>query len=59
MLGLVRVGVVICHPARQYAFTINEIKFASQLHKEAVEACGEVGKHFVTMKVRQAEEERE
>lgn len=52
MLGLVRVGVVIAHPAREYAFTINELLLASKLHAAAVEKEGEKGKRFVTVKAR-------
>ena len=50
MLGLVRVGVVIAHPAREYAFTINELLLASKLHAACVEKEGEKGKRFVTVK---------
>ena len=52
MLGLVRVGVVIAHPAREYAFTINELLLASKLHAACVEKEGEKGKRFVTVKAR-------
>jgi len=52
MLGLTRVGVVIAHPAREYAFTINELLLASKLHAAAVEKEGEKGKRFVTVKAR-------
>ena len=52
MLGLVRVGVIIGHPAREYAFSINEILLAAKLHAEAVAADAENGKRFITMKAR-------
>uniref|UniRef100_A0A7S3BA92 MPN domain-containing protein n=1 Tax=Haptolina ericina TaxID=156174 RepID=A0A7S3BA92_9EUKA len=52
MLGLVRVGVVIAHPAREYVFSVKEIILAAKLHAAAVEADPENGKHFVTMKAR-------
>ena len=52
MLGLVRVGVMIGHPAREYVFTVNEIMLASRLQAEAVAADPENGKRFVTMKAR-------
>jgi len=52
MLGLHRVGVMIGHPARQYAFSVDEIKLAARFHAEAVEADPEKGKLFVTMKAR-------
>eukprot|EP00325_Prymnesiales_sp_UTEX-LB-985_P030520 CAMPEP_0174721042 /NCGR_PEP_ID=MMETSP1094-20130205/35187_1 /TAXON_ID=156173 /ORGANISM="Chrysochromulina brevifilum, Strain UTEX LB 985" /LENGTH=437 /DNA_ID=CAMNT_0015921653 /DNA_START=66 /DNA_END=1379 /DNA_ORIENTATION=+ len=52
MLNLVRVGVIIGHPAREYVFTVNEIILASKLHAQAVEADAENGKRFVTMKAR-------
>ena len=52
MLGLVQVGVIIGHPAREYAFTINEIMLASQLHAAALAADPVHGKRFVTMKAR-------
>ena len=52
MLGLVQVGVIIGHPAREYAFTINEIMLASQLQAAALAADPVHGKRFVTMKAR-------
>jgi len=52
MLGLVRVGVIICHPAREYVFSVNEIILASKMHRAAVAADPDKGKHFVTMKAR-------
>ncbi len=52
MLGLVRVGVMLGHPAREYAFSINEIVLASQLHAAALAEDAEKGKRFVTMKAR-------
>jgi len=52
MLNLVRVGVIIGHPAREYVFTVNEIILASKLHAKAVEEDPENGKRFVTMKAR-------
>jgi len=52
MLGLVMVGVVIAHPAREYVFSVNEILLAAKLHGAAVKADPENGKHFVTMKAR-------
>ena len=36
MLSLVRVGVMIGHPAREYVFSVNEIMLASRLHAAAV-----------------------
>jgi len=44
--------VMIAHPARQYAFSVNEITLAAKLHGEAVKADPEKGKYFVTMKAR-------
>ena len=52
MLGLVRVGVILGHPAREYVFSVNEILLASKLHSQALEADPENGKRFVTMKAR-------
>jgi nuclear protein localization family protein 4 len=52
MLQLVRVGVVIAHPARQYVFGVNEILYAAKLHAQAVEESPEEGKRFITMKAR-------
>jgi len=52
MLGLTRVGVMIAHPARQYAFSVNEVLLAAKMHGEAVKADPEKGKRFVTMKAR-------
>ena len=52
MLSLVRVGVMIGHPAREYVFSVNEIMLASRLHAAAVEADPENGVRFVTMKSR-------
>ena len=52
MLGLVRVGVVIAHPAREYAFSVNEVLLAGKLHGAALEADPEKGRYFVTMKAR-------
>jgi hypothetical protein len=52
MLGLVCVGVIIGHPAREYVFTVNELMVASRLHAAAVKADPEHGKRFVTMKAR-------
>jgi len=52
MLGLVMVGVVIAHPAREYVFSVNEIILAAKLHGAAIKADPENGKHFVTMKAR-------
>jgi len=52
MLGLVRVGVMLGHPAREYVFSVNELMLASKLHAEAVKADPENGKRFVTMKAR-------
>jgi len=59
MLGLQRVGVMIAHPARQYAFSVNEIILAAKLHGEAVAADPEKGKYFVTMKARPVLQEEE
>eukprot|EP00308_Calcidiscus_leptoporus_P012219 CAMPEP_0119354118 /NCGR_PEP_ID=MMETSP1334-20130426/3174_1 /TAXON_ID=127549 /ORGANISM="Calcidiscus leptoporus, Strain RCC1130" /LENGTH=438 /DNA_ID=CAMNT_0007367587 /DNA_START=64 /DNA_END=1380 /DNA_ORIENTATION=- len=52
MLGLHCVGVIIAHPARQYAFSVNEIKLAARYHSQALEADADKGKLFVTMKAR-------
>jgi hypothetical protein len=52
MLGLVRVGVILAHAAREYAFSVNEILLAAKIHAEAVAADPEHGKYFVTMKAR-------
>jgi len=52
MLGLVRVGVVIAHPARDYSFTVDEVILASKLHAAALELDAEGAKHFLTMKAR-------
>ena len=35
MLNLVRVGVLIAHPAREYVFSVNELIYASQLAAQA------------------------
>jgi len=59
MLGLHRVGVMIAHPARQYAFSVNEIILASKMHAEALKADPEKGKYFVTMKARPVLQEEE
>jgi nuclear protein localization family protein 4 len=52
MLGLVRVGVILAHAAREFAFSVNEILLAARMHAEAVAADPEHGKYFVTMKAR-------
>ena len=52
MLGLTRVGLIIGHPARDYAFSVNELLLASRLHAQAVQADGENGGRFVVMKAR-------
>lgn len=52
MLGLVRVGVVIAHPAREYVLGVNELIYVSQLHAKAVATEPETGKRFITMKAR-------
>jgi len=52
MLGLVRVGIIIAHPAREHVFSVNEIIFASQQHARAVQLDAEKGGRFVTMKAR-------
>lgn len=59
MLGLHRVGVMIAHPARQYAFSVNEIILAAKMHGEAVKADPDKGKYFVTMKARPVLQEEE
>ena len=52
MLNLVRVGVIIAHPAREYPFSVNELIYASKLASQAREAAPEEGKRFVLMKAR-------
>jgi len=52
MLNLVRVGVVIAHPAREYVFAVDELILASKLHAEAVRLDPEGGQRFITMKAR-------
>lgn len=52
MLGLQCVGVMIAHPARQYAFSVDEIRLAARYHAEALKGDAEKGKLFVTMKAR-------
>jgi len=52
MLGLVRVGLIVAHPAREYAFSVNELLLASRLHAQAVQADGEKGGRFIVMKAR-------
>ncbi|KAL1522409.1 hypothetical protein AB1Y20_017399 [Prymnesium parvum] len=59
MLGLVRVGLIICHPAREYAFSVDEVIFASKMHAAAVAADPDKGKLFVTMKARPVLESEE
>jgi len=51
-LGLVRVGVIIFHPARQYTFSVNELLLAARLHHEAIQADPDKGRLFVTMEGR-------
>lgn len=52
MLNLVRVGVLIAHPAREYVFSVNELIYASQLAAQARALQPEEGKRFVLMKAR-------
>ena len=52
MMGLTRVGLIIGHPARDYAFSVNELLLASKLHAQAVEADGDKGGRFIVMKAR-------
>ena len=52
MLHLTRVGVIIAHPAREYAFSVNELLLAAQVHAKALEGAAEEGKRFVVMKAR-------
>lgn len=52
LLGLTMVGVIIAHPAREYAFSINELLLAAKLHAAAVAADEKKGARFVTMKAR-------
>jgi len=47
----VRVGVILAHPAREFAFSVNEILLAAKLHAAALAADPMHGKYFVTMKV--------
>ena len=41
MLGLSRVGVIIAHPARTYAFSVNEVLLAGKMHSQALRDDGE------------------
>ena len=59
MLGLTLVGVVIAHPAREYAFSINEILLASRVHAKVVAADPDKGKRFVTLNARPVLESEE
>jgi len=52
MLQLTRVGVVIAHPAREYAFAVSELLLAAKQHAAAIEAAPEEGKRFIVMKAR-------
>ena len=52
MLGLSRVGVMIAHPAREYAFSVDEIRLAAKLHQAALVVEPEKALGFVTMKAR-------
>ena len=52
MLGLVRVGCVIAHPAREYVLSVKELMYAARLHAKAVADDPEHGKRFITMKAR-------
>jgi len=52
MLGLTRVGLIIGHPARDYAFSVNELLLASRMHAQAVQADAENGGRFIMMKAR-------
>ena len=42
---------MLAHPARDFAFTPNEILLAARCHAEALKADPDSGKYFVTMKV--------
>ena len=52
MMGLTRVGVIIAHPAREYAFSVNELLLASRQHARAVQLDPAKGGQFVVMKAR-------
>lgn len=52
MMGLTRVGVIIAHPAREYAFSVNELLLASRQHARAVQLDPAKGGEFVVMKAR-------
>lgn len=52
MLGLTLVGVCVAHPAREYAFSVNEILLASHMHARAVAADADKAMRFITMDCR-------